>query len=239
VCMAACSSVPSSSTRLSFSSFLICSLLLATFNRVNLVAALEPKAEKTEDRATLLQQEIQLLTENVEKLFSNFLVNTADSKQDEFGYLGEKNDEGERHGVGRFNGDNHDYHFGQWKKSHRHGLGKSSFEGNTFIGEFRFNHQHGKGLLVTADGDRYEGDWRVGEQEGFGIYYWAADGSRYTGQWHDSNPHGIGTWENEEIKHSGGWLNGERHGKAKVTNKKTGVVLFIGRYEHGKPVKNA
>jgi hypothetical protein len=38
----------------------------------------------------------------------------------------------------------------------------------------KFSHSSsGKGQFRTSDGDRYEGDWKVGNQDGTGEYRWA------------------------------------------------------------------
>lgn len=39
-----------------------------------------------------------------------------------------------------------------------------------------------QGTLKWASGERYDGEWRVGEESGVGIYTWP-DGSTYNGFW--------------------------------------------------------
>jgi len=138
--------------------------------------------------------------------------------------------------VGSLTHEKTKYYIGQWKKDMRHGVGKNVFDGDIYFGEFRFDLQHGVGQLKTADGDFYEGEWKVGNQDGFGVYHWS-DGSSYTGDWKLGNPHGEGIWQNYDILHEGGFVNGVRHGKAKITRKKDGKVLFTGMYKNDKQVK--
>lgn len=40
----------------------------------------------------------------------------------------------------------------------------------------------GQGLLLSKDGRRYEGGFKGGLKEGFGVFHWL-DGSKYEGQW--------------------------------------------------------
>lgn len=40
----------------------------------------------------------------------------------------------------------------------------------------------GKGVMIWADGRKYEGDFLNDNKHGFGIYHWA-DGRKYEGQW--------------------------------------------------------
>jgi len=137
-------------------------------------------------------EDVDKIVQEVEQLQSNF--NEKDYKNIN-GYFGEQNEFGLREGVGIYRSPNGDYHFGQWKRNLRHGLGKSyvAATGDLYIGQFSFDSQHGKGRLTTIDGDKYEGDWIVGNQDGKGTYYWA-DGSKYSGEWIKGNPDGKGTW---------------------------------------------
>ena len=42
-------------------------------------------------------------------------------------------------------------------------------------------------------GDRYDGEFRAGEEDGVGIFTWA-DGSTYEGFWQAGQKHGIGLY---------------------------------------------
>ena len=45
--------------------------------------------------------------------------------------------------------------------------------------------RHSHGTVTWVDGERYEGDWRAGNQHGLGTYTWA-DGRAKTCEWRDS-----------------------------------------------------
>ena len=59
------------------------------------------------------------------------------------------------------------------------------------MGEFQKHKRHGKGVLTTASGDRYDGEWINNQRNGFGIQTYA-DGSSYEGVWQGDVPHGKG-----------------------------------------------
>ena len=42
--------------------------------------------------------------------------------------------------------------------------------------------EHGRGVYVSANGDRYEGEYRDGMEHGRGVYVWA-NGDRYEGEY--------------------------------------------------------
>jgi hypothetical protein len=69
---------------------------------------------------------------------------------------------------------------------------------------------NGPGEVITANGDRHEGNWRAGRPDGFGVRVFSPDGHghgsvtgvppgtwrigvrRYEGEWRDGEPHGRG-----------------------------------------------
>ena len=51
---------------------------------------------------------------------------------------------------------------------------------------------NGRGRLIHADGDVYEGDWLNDKAHGKGIYI-HRDGASYTGEWFEDKQHGYGT----------------------------------------------
>jgi hypothetical protein len=74
--------------------------------------------------------------------------------------------EGRKHGRGRWMLPNGDFYTGEFNLDLPHGAGlyqwrgDSSQKGNRYLGDFHFGKKHGYGVLVTADGDRYEGLWK-------------------------------------------------------------------------------
>lgn len=66
-------------------------------------------------------------------------------------------------------------------------------------------------MYQTGDGLIYEGEWKNGRQDGFGVFAWP-DGSKYTGEWREGKQHGHGIWENGKVIHEGIWEKGKRTG---------------------------
>lgn len=54
--------------------------------------------------------------------------------------------------------------------------------------------RHGNGLMVFANGDRYEGDWKKGDIEGEGTFTYATAGYSYTGHFKKGVVQGHGTF---------------------------------------------
>ena len=54
--------------------------------------------------------------------------------------------------------------------------------------------RHGNGLMVFANGDRYEGDWKKGNIDGEGTYSYAQGGYTYTGHFKKGFVQGHGTF---------------------------------------------
>jgi len=47
-----------------------------------------------------------------------------------------------------------------------HGYRVFGLSGNTYSGQFHRGEMHGQGLLRTATGGQYEGNWMYGKKEG-------------------------------------------------------------------------
>ncbi len=105
----------------------------------------------------------------------------------------------ERHGVGVLTiggaiASQHDVHSGLFKRSRRHGYAVVQVwednESTVYSGDYWNDQQHGDGVLQSADGDVYDGQWLFGSQWGSGRY--TSDKWHYTGEWHSGEPHGYG-----------------------------------------------
>ena len=91
-------------------------------------------------------------------------------------------------------------------------------DGSTYQGEFRDGQQHGWGRYETSDGFVYEGDWKEGQFYGEGRM-WYTDGSKYVGDVVKGVREGVGkvTYTNGAV-YEGEWRAGKRHGKGVETN---------------------
>ena len=87
-------------------------------------------------------------------------------------------------------------------------------QGNKYIGEWKNDQFHGKGQLLSINGDFYEGDFIFGEIEGNGIFYSSKNGYNYNGEFNHNKFHGKGVliYDDEtsyEGNFSEGYMNGE------------------------------
>ena len=82
-----------------------------------------------------------------------------------------------------------------------------------YTGEMKDGKEHGRGIYVSAIGNRYEGDWKDGARHGRGVYVWAS-GNRYDGDWKDGKEHGRGAVVTAiGNRYEGDWKDGKEHGR--------------------------
>jgi len=80
-------------------------------------------------------------------------------------------------------------------------------DGNCYDGDLKGGHRNGKGTLTWADGRKYVGEYKDDNMHGQGTFTWAS-GNEYVGEWKDDNMHGKGTktFKSGKIE-SGVWEN--------------------------------
>ncbi|KAH3758720.1 2-isopropylmalate synthase [Pelomyxa schiedti] len=72
--------------------------------------------------------------------------------------------------------------------------------GGSYVGEWRGDMFHGRGVRLWANGDRYEGQWEWGNENGEGTKTWSRDGSSFTGLWEMGVPKkGARRWPNGDM----------------------------------------
>jgi len=116
----------------------------------------------------------------------------------------------------------------------RHGFGKTVLpNGDKYEGNYAFGKRHGEGTYIFVCGAKYKGNYVRGKKEGFGKFY-NIDGSYYEGHWskNEKNGNGIYVYPNGD-KYSGDWLKNKRHGRGAYHYKLTGSI-FDGRWVDGK-----
>ena len=99
---------------------------------------------------------------------------------------------------------------------------------------------HGKGTYAHANGDKYVGDYRHGNRNGQGTYYYLADnqfkGDKYVGEFKDGKRHGRGTYyhlannNRKGRKYVGGYKDGKPHGRGTVTYADGRVLQGLWKY---------
>jgi MORN repeat len=71
---------------------------------------------------------------------------------------------------------------GGWKKDKKHGRGVYEAAGERFEGEYVLGEKQGTGIFLFAGGQRYEGGWNRSEKSGFGRLEFP-DGAVFEGNW--------------------------------------------------------
>lgn len=90
---------------------------------------------------------------------------------------------------------------------------------------------NGKGKLIFANGDVYEGDFLCDNLHGKGSYFWK-NGDRYKGDYKSNCQTGVGTLTLVDgTVYQGEFLNGEPHGRGKLTTKDK--IVYEGEFVHG------
>lgn len=108
-------------------------------------------------------------------------------------------------------------YIGEWNENlERHGKGVQFWiDGSKYEGHWRLDRANGKGRLIHGDGDVYEGDWSDDKAHGYGIYT-HADGGKYAGIWQNDKQHGHGIEEwPDGSKYEGEYVLGKKNGKGK------------------------
>ncbi|GMY06855.1 phosphatidylinositol 4-phosphate 5-kinase 1-like isoform X1 [Fagus crenata] len=102
---------------------------------------------------------------------------------------------GRMEGSGTFIGSDGDTYRGSWSCDRKHGYGQKRYaNGDFYEGYWKRNVQDGhgrewkngmisgRGVLMWANGNRYDGEWENGVPKGNGLFTWP-DGSCYVGSW--------------------------------------------------------
>lgn len=130
-------------------------------------------------------------------------------------YVGERNETGERHGVGKAQLKNGDIYDGHYKYGKRDGPGVYFFVANSakYDGSYKEGERHGHGTMTYPDGSRYEGTWDHNKRQGYGRYYYAS-GDTYEGEWMNGQKHGQGVYnyKHANTKFTGIWNMGNQEG---------------------------
>ena len=122
-------------------------------------------------------------------------------------YEGEYNEEGKRHGKGKYTYANGNVYEGDFQDGKRHGKGKFTYaSGSVYEGDWKDDNFHGKGKYTFANGNVYEGDYQDGKRHGKGKYT-SADGTVYEGDFQDGKRNGKGIERRSDgtIVHDGDW----------------------------------
>jgi len=114
------------------------------------------------------------------------------------------------------------------------GFGKLVFaNGESYEGNFKMGLFHGDGTYLHKNGSKYVGEFNEQRKHGIGSYSFS-DGGVYTGEWQNDFPNGEGlrTWSNGETYY-GDWKDGYKHGIGTYTYENG--AAHTGQYENDLP----
>jgi hypothetical protein len=134
---------------------------------------------------------------------------------------------------------------GDWEKGRMHGRGSYYYydalnnekETSKYVGEFKENLRHGRGVYTLPDGSIYDGEWRENNPNGWGLFRWP-DGSEYQGPWKDGKRNGTNgiLIAADGFRYEGSWANNamEGIGVATYPNGQTYEGKFVGGRREGR-----
>ncbi len=188
---------------------------------ISSAASAQALRKQEKDKQSVIFEEPAEPTEMGEEvaITPNTAPNTYESKafsaSGKFGYEGERNAAGEKHGEGNCRYSNGDYYAGQWEHNKKHGQGFYRYaNGDTYTGEFANGYKDGPGIYIYQSGEKYHGTYKNGKMNGSGEYTYF-NGSVYNGQFVDNMKHGTGTYKYATgAVYEGSWVNNKQQGNA-------------------------
>ncbi|KAL1526549.1 hypothetical protein AB1Y20_015257 [Prymnesium parvum] len=146
---------------------------------------------------------------------------------------GERNDAGERDGMGTMVFASGDMYVGQWKADRMEGEGTYYFAistGSKYVGQWKADKMDGQGTYYFADGSTYVGNFKEGMMDGEGTHFFA-DGNKYVGGYSRDKKHGRGTYTYANGDNfTGEYFEGQKNGEASYYFAASGTT-FVGRYK--------
>ena len=195
----------------------------------NFIKSLTPKKDKKTPGLAIKdnnKNNYMTITINYEAL-----IPTDDDK-----YIGERNNNGNRHGKGIIISKNGHKYVGEWNNGKRHGEGTYTYpDGTKYEGNFLDGKRHGQGTYTFPDGKKYEGNFLDGKRHGQGIQYDKDNKKIYEGEWKEDDPDGEGTYTFPDgKKYEGNFLDGKRHGQG-IQYDKDNKKIYEGEWKEDDP----
>ena len=104
--------------------------------------------------------------------------------------------------------------------------------GDRYEGDWKDGQQHGHGkFFFASSGGEYEGQWVHDKRQGQGIMLFG-DSGMYDGEWKDNHQHGHGTFTDGDYKYVGSWVDGKQHGRGSLTAD-GGIFEYEGEWQNG------
>ena len=140
-------------------------------------------------------------------------------------------------GKGTLKNNRGNIYVGDFVNSQREGYGELNTNRIHYIGEFKEDKLHGKGVIdFLKEGHRYEGEFKNNEINGKGVFRWK-NGDVYEGEMSNGKMNGHGTYKYSDGQiYDGEYLNGLREGKGRIIY--SNQVIYEGEFKKGHRFEN-
>lgn len=106
-------------------------------------------------------------------------------------------------------------------------------DGTIFNGQWKNGERNGYGVKICTDGQRYEGYWKDDKEHGYGKHI-GADSSTYEGEWIKGKAEGYGVFKDTNMTgYIGYWKGGYRNGEGIYFNNVYRDSSFVGIWKDG------
>ncbi|TNV71854.1 hypothetical protein FGO68_gene8549 [Halteria grandinella] len=106
-----------------------------------------------------------------------------------------------RTGTGRWEHEDGDTYYGEWKHDKTNGQGKYTWpDGEIYEGQWQDGNKHGQGKYTYPNGETHEGQWQDNKPNGEGKRTFT-DGTYEVGKWKDDNQIGVQQYFSKQGKH--------------------------------------
>ena len=124
------------------------------------------------------------------------------------------------------------HYIGESAKGMKQGLGLLTKQDSSFYLGYWLNDQKNRyGLEHGKDGDKFEGEFSMGDKQGLGRFFEAREETTYTGSFENDKRSGFGRLECSEYIFVGGWERGEKSGLGYQSVTQGGS--YFGYWKHG------
>lgn len=151
-------------------------------------------------------------------------------------YLGQWNQQGERHGLGRYYQHSGSVWEGVWIHDHLACWARVHYGNeNVYVGEIAQGEREGVGQMKYKDGSMYVGEFRRDKKQGSGVMRSGVKGEDYLGEWSEGVKHGKGVIFSCDGDFRAGNFNRNR---LERVQKPAGRIALSGRYSifHTEPL---
>ena len=148
---------------------------------------------------------------------------------------------GKPEGVGQWLSTEHlriSSYVGHYRDGKRQGLGKSSEADSSYLGWWHGNLPSGYGQLTLVNNIRYQGGFKEGKPDGYGVIMDVQTGwVHYRGGFSEGKRSGFGVaaYPRTKLQYSGMWSDGFHTGKGSLTHLSSGTVVFEGEFRFNAP----